>query len=132
MSDREWANQSLRQALQNIKDAETKPLHIEIERLTRRLEGATRLLNAWHFEYHYGRRLEGIDDDTTTWLGGIDVPDRTADQPAAAQYVTILDAGCICPREAFPVAGTDASKVERACPIHGHLKAAVTVSEVQK
>lgn len=32
-SDESWANQSLRTALQNIKDAATKPLHMEIERL---------------------------------------------------------------------------------------------------
>jgi len=32
-SDAEWANQSLRAAIQNIQDAATKPLHAEIERL---------------------------------------------------------------------------------------------------
>jgi hypothetical protein len=29
--DQEWANQSLRRALQDIQDAATKPLHVEIE-----------------------------------------------------------------------------------------------------
>jgi len=33
MSGHEWANESLRKALQSIKDVETKPLHVEIERL---------------------------------------------------------------------------------------------------
>jgi len=33
MSDKAWANESLRMALQNIQDVATKPLHVEIERL---------------------------------------------------------------------------------------------------
>jgi len=40
MSDKEWANASLRMALQNIQDVATKPLHVEIERLRRELAEA--------------------------------------------------------------------------------------------
>lgn len=40
MNNREWANESLRKALQNIEDAATKPLHVEIERLKRELAEA--------------------------------------------------------------------------------------------
>jgi hypothetical protein len=39
-TDKEWANESLRIALQNIQDAATKPLHIEIESLRSRLAEA--------------------------------------------------------------------------------------------
>ena len=43
-TDKEWANESLRIALQNIQDAATKPLHIEIESLRSRLAEAERLI----------------------------------------------------------------------------------------
>lgn len=42
---KEWANESLRIALQNIQDAATKPLHIEIESLRSRLAEAESRLN---------------------------------------------------------------------------------------
>ena len=35
--DKAWANDSLRLALQQVQDVATKPLHVEIERLTREL-----------------------------------------------------------------------------------------------
>jgi hypothetical protein len=43
-TDKEWANESLRIALQNIQDAATKPLHVEIESLRARLAEAERRL----------------------------------------------------------------------------------------
>ena len=36
--DKAWANDSLRLALQQVQDVATKPLHVEIERLTREVE----------------------------------------------------------------------------------------------
>jgi len=44
MSDTEWANKSLRMAIQNVQDAATKPLHARIEAL----EAALR----WAVEVH--------------------------------------------------------------------------------
>jgi hypothetical protein len=41
MSDESWANASLRQALQAVKDEATKPLHVEIERLCAKVERLT-------------------------------------------------------------------------------------------
>ena len=42
MDDKAWANDSLRLALQQVQDVATKPLHVEIERLTREVERMTR------------------------------------------------------------------------------------------
>jgi uncharacterized membrane protein YccC len=58
MSDKEWANESLRMALQNIQDAATKPLHVEIERLTRELAEARTMILNYQLE---GRDGSGID-----------------------------------------------------------------------
>ena len=38
MDDKAWANDSLRLALQQVQDVATKPLHVEIERLTAEVE----------------------------------------------------------------------------------------------
>ena len=44
MDDKAWANDSLRLALQQVQDVATKPLHVEIERLTREVERFEALL----------------------------------------------------------------------------------------
>jgi hypothetical protein len=46
-TDQEWANQSLRRALQDIQDAATKPLHVELDRLRRELAEVRALLREW-------------------------------------------------------------------------------------
>ena len=44
MGDVNWANESLRIALQHMQDVATKPLHVEIESLRSRLAAADTLL----------------------------------------------------------------------------------------
>ena len=63
-TDKEWANESLRIALQNIQDAATKPLHVEIESLRSRLAGAMTLLLGFS-RWRSGQRRTGASDTMT-------------------------------------------------------------------
>lgn len=65
----------------------------EADALAARLADAVRLLEGWHTAYHADAGMEGLDDDTTTWLAGISpfTPDsadvlRTPDDPLSPHY----------------------------------------------
>jgi len=60
MDDKLWANESLRMALQQIKDVETKSLHEEIDRLQRELTEARSERNTWEdtASYHYAESCD--------------------------------------------------------------------------
>lgn len=76
MNDHEWANNSLRLALQHIKDAETKPLHVEIERL----RGLLRMVKDAAIE----RRGEDFNLTREQWASIHAALSGAGDQPNAA------------------------------------------------
>ena len=56
MSDTEWANNSLRMAIQNMQDAATKPLHVRIEQLEAALRRADDIEHSISAEDWYRER----------------------------------------------------------------------------
>ena len=110
--DQEWANQSLRRALQDIQDAATKPLHVEIERLRvieqteaamrRRLEEVVadcerlreKLANE---QSKYARLSTAYQDATHSWNGDLA---RLAEASAliSSQGIRLMEADDIAAR----------------------------------
>jgi hypothetical protein len=81
MSEHEWVRKSLRERLQAVRDAGTKPLHVEIERLRGLLRETRRCVefctqDRWDFE-PMARDAE--------LLARVDA-ELTGDQPAAAHW----------------------------------------------